>query len=237
MNIAPATAIASDLPGRSGPRLTQRARLKIWWRELDLDVRAIINRAGRINPEPPPGIESEAGLAAYARLAGKTIFFMPDSQLEGPLARMLSRELGMEPIEVGTPYLNRKLVARDLDQLPESTRISEGQDVDRQLDRVRADRPDLTVCGLGLANPLEAEGLSTKWAIELVFSPIHGFEQAGDLAELFTETLNINRIVFSVYNHCLKHGNCLNEIRLPQLPAQKDTTHPYTCQVLISSLI
>jgi valyl-tRNA synthetase len=45
-----------------------------WWRELNLDVRAIINRAGRINPEPPPGIESDAGLAAYARLAGKTIF-------------------------------------------------------------------------------------------------------------------------------------------------------------------
>ena len=45
-----------------------------WWRELDLDVRAIINRAGRINPEPPPGLDSEAGRAAYARLAGKTIF-------------------------------------------------------------------------------------------------------------------------------------------------------------------
>jgi valyl-tRNA synthetase len=45
-----------------------------WWRELDLDVRAIVNRAGRINPEPPPGIGSEAGLAAYGRLAGKTIF-------------------------------------------------------------------------------------------------------------------------------------------------------------------
>jgi light-independent protochlorophyllide reductase subunit N len=40
------------------------------------------------------------------------------------------------------------------------------------------------VCGLGLANPLEAEGLTTKWSIELVFSPIHGFEQAGDLARL-----------------------------------------------------
>ena len=50
-------------------------------------------------------------------------------------------------------------------------------------------RPDLTVCGLGLANPLEAEGLTTKWAIELVFSPIHGFEQAGDLAELFARPL------------------------------------------------
>ena len=45
-----------------------------WWRELDLDVRAIVNRAGRINPEPPHGIGSEAGLATYARLAGKTMF-------------------------------------------------------------------------------------------------------------------------------------------------------------------
>ena len=73
--------------------------------------------------------------------------------------------------------------------LPADTLISEGQDVDRQLDRVRADQPDLTVCGLGLANPLEAEGLTTKWAIELVFSPIHGFDQAGDLAELFARPL------------------------------------------------
>ena len=38
--------------------------------------------------------------------------------------------------------------------------------------------------------PLEAEGLRTKWSIELVFSPIHGFEQAGDLAELFTRPLD-----------------------------------------------
>ena len=37
--------------------------------------------------------------------------------------------------------------------------LSEGQDVDRQLDRCRAAQPDLVVCGLGLANPLEAEGL------------------------------------------------------------------------------
>ncbi len=73
--------------------------------------------------------------------------------------------------------------------LPAGVMLSEGQDVDKQLDRVRAAKPDLTVCGLGLANPLEAEGLSTKWAIELVFSPIHGFDQAGDLAELFARPL------------------------------------------------
>ena len=67
--------------------------------------------------------------------------------------------------------------------------ISEGQDVERQLDRCRAARPDLVVCGLGLANPLEAEGVATKWSIELVFSPVHGFDQAADLAALFARPL------------------------------------------------
>ncbi|MBY0304694.1 MAG: ferredoxin:protochlorophyllide reductase (ATP-dependent) subunit N [Sphingomonas sp.] len=124
-----------------------------------------------------------------AKLEGKSIFFMPDSQLEVPLARFLSQELGMVPIEVGTPYLHRRHLAQDLALLPSATVISEGQDVDKQLDRVRAAQPDITVCGLGLANPLEAEGLTTKWAIELVFSPIHGFDQAGDLAELFARPL------------------------------------------------
>ncbi|CAN5419845.1 ferredoxin:protochlorophyllide reductase (ATP-dependent) subunit N [soil metagenome] len=138
-----------------------------------------------------PGRERAKRAIEHCRekLAGKSIFFMPDSQLEVPLARFLSQELGMVPIEVGTPYLHRRHLAQDLALLPSTTVISEGQDVDRQLDRVRAAQPDITVCGLGLANPLEAEGLTTKWAIELVFSPIHGFDQAGDLAELFARPL------------------------------------------------
>ncbi|MBC7432096.1 MAG: ferredoxin:protochlorophyllide reductase (ATP-dependent) subunit N, partial [Rubritepida sp.] len=41
------------------------------------------------------------------RLVGKRIFFMPDSQLEIPLARFLHNELGMELLEVGTPFLHR----------------------------------------------------------------------------------------------------------------------------------
>jgi len=122
-------------------------------------------------------------------LAGKRIFFFPDSQLELPIARFLSRELGMQLTEVGTPFLHREHLAQELAWLPAGTTLSEGQDVDRQLDRCRAIRPDLTVCGLGLANPLEAEGLTTKWAIELVFTPIHGYEQAADLAELFARPL------------------------------------------------
>jgi light-independent protochlorophyllide reductase subunit N len=43
---------------------------------------------------------------------------------------------------------------------------------------------------MGIANPLEAEGLSTKWSIELVFTPIQGFDQAADLARLFTRSLD-----------------------------------------------
>ncbi len=124
-----------------------------------------------------------------ASLAGKRIFFFPDSQLEVPLARFVSRELGMELVEVGSPTMHRQHLAAELPMLPPGTVLSEGQDVDRQLDRCRAARPDLVVCGLGLANPLEAEGIATKWSIELLFSPIHGFEQAADLAGLFARPL------------------------------------------------
>ena len=132
----------------------------------------------------------QAVARAGARLAGKSIFFFPDSQLEIPLARFAARELHMRPLEVGTPYLHRAHLSHELDLLPAGTPLSEGQDVDRQLDRCRAAQPDLTVCGLGLANPLEAEGMATKWSIELLFTPIQGYEQAADLAGLFARPLD-----------------------------------------------
>lgn len=137
-----------------------------------------------------PRARAEKAVAAVAQtLSGKSVFFFPDSQLEIPLARFLTRECGMTAIEVGTPFLHRDLMEQELALLAEGPVISEGQDVDLQLDRVRAARPDLTVCGLGLANPLEAEGLATKWAIELVFTPVHFYEQAADLAALFARPL------------------------------------------------
>jgi light-independent protochlorophyllide reductase subunit N len=130
-----------------------------------------------------------------ARLMGKRIFFFPDSQLEIPLARFLARELHMELVEVGTPYLNHQVMSAELDLLPAGTALSEGQDVEHQIDRCEQARPDLVVCGLGLANPFEAKGQLTKWSIELVFSPIHGFEQAADLAALFARSfLRTDRI-------------------------------------------
>ncbi len=138
----------------------------------------------------PAVARAERGLNRHREvLAGKRISFLPDSQLEIPIARFLQRECGMELVEVATPFLDRRLMEAELAWLPADLRLTEGQDVEQQLDRLRSDRPDICVCGLGLANPLEAEGLRTKWSIELVFTPIQGFDQAGDLAELFARPL------------------------------------------------
>jgi light-independent protochlorophyllide reductase subunit N len=123
---------------------------------------------------------------AAETLQDRTVFFFPDSQLEIPLARFLTRECGMTALEVGAPYIHRQIVGPDMALMAPGPVFSEGQDVDLQLDRVLDAAPDLTVCGLGLANPLEAQGLTTKWAIELVFTPVHFYEQAGDLAGLFS---------------------------------------------------
>ncbi|GAB5462128.1 ferredoxin:protochlorophyllide reductase (ATP-dependent) subunit N [Hoeflea alexandrii] len=138
-----------------------------------------------------PGRERARRAVARYRpvLEGKSVFLFPDSQLEPSLARFLSREMGTSIVEVGTPYLNRDVVGAELALLPDTVRVSEGQDVERQIDRVHSDNPDLIICGMGLGNPFEAEGRSTKWSIEFVFTPLQGYEQAGDLAELIARPL------------------------------------------------
>ena len=182
LEAAGAQRLASPFPlGEEGTTAWLQAAANAF--EVPAERFAAVTAAGR-----------ERAAAAVSRqrqaLAGKRIFFFPDSQLEIPLARFLSRELGMQLVEVGTPYLHRQHLAEELAMLPEGTFLSEGQDVDKQLDRCRDAHPDIVVCGLGLANPLESEGMTTKWAIELVFTPIQGYEQAGDLAELFGRPLN-----------------------------------------------
>ena len=173
-----ATRLAAPFPlGIEGTTLWLQAAAQAWGVEADAFERAIT-----------PARERARSALARQRsvLVGKRVFFFPDSQLEIPIARFLARELGVQLVEVGSPYLHRRHLAEELALLPAGTVLSEGQDVERQLDRCRAAQPDIVVCGLGLANPLEAEGMTTKWSIELVFTPIQGFDQAGDLAELFT---------------------------------------------------
>jgi light-independent protochlorophyllide reductase subunit N len=143
-----------------------------------------------------PTKRARTAIARYRdTLQGLHLFVFPDSQLEIPVARFLSNELGMRISEVGTPFLHRHHMAIELSMLPDTVTITEGQDVDAQLDRCMALDPDIVLCGLGLANPLEEQGITTKWSIELVFSPIHGFEQAADLAELFARPVTRRKLL------------------------------------------
>ena len=137
-----------------------------------------------------PMVRAQKSLAKTREsLQGRTIHFLPDSQLEIPLARFLRDECGMSLTEVATPYLDQTLMAGELQRLGRDVSLVEGSDLDSALARVRHHRPDLTVCGMGIANPLEAEGLRTKWSIELIFTPIQGFDQVADLAGLFARPL------------------------------------------------
>lgn len=46
----------------------------MWWRELDLPVRTVVGRDGRLLRETPEWLGSEAAATAYAEMAGKTTF-------------------------------------------------------------------------------------------------------------------------------------------------------------------
>jgi valyl-tRNA synthetase len=46
----------------------------IWWRELQLPVRSVVGRDGRLLRDTPPWLAHEPAASAYAELAGKTTF-------------------------------------------------------------------------------------------------------------------------------------------------------------------
>ena len=46
----------------------------IWWRELDLPNRTILGQDGRVLPDPPEALATDEAKAAYAEIAGKTVF-------------------------------------------------------------------------------------------------------------------------------------------------------------------
>ncbi len=84
-----------------------------WWRELDLPVRTVIGRDGRLHRETPEWLSAEPAATAYAELAGKTAFsareamvaLLRDSgDLDGepkPTQRMTNfYEKGDKPLEI-----------------------------------------------------------------------------------------------------------------------------------------
>ncbi len=71
-----------------------------WWRELQLPIRNILERNGRLRSEPPAAITSEEGRAAYAELAGKTA-----KQARARIVELLveAGELAGEPTPITHP--------------------------------------------------------------------------------------------------------------------------------------
>ena len=84
-----------------------------WWRELDLPVRTVIGRDGRLTRETPDWRRAEPAASAYAELAGKTAFSAREAMvgllresgdLDGdptPTQRMTNfYEKGDKPLEI-----------------------------------------------------------------------------------------------------------------------------------------
>ena len=101
----------------------------MWWRELQLPVRTVIGRDGRLLRETPAWLEDEQAASAYADLAGKTTFSAREAMvarlresgdLDGdprPTQRMANfYEKGDKPLEiVSTRQWYLKNGGRDLD--------------------------------------------------------------------------------------------------------------------------
>jgi hypothetical protein len=55
--------------------------------------------------------------------------------------------------------------------------------------RLSRARPDLVVANLNIANALEGMGFNVKWATELTFQPIHGFNGTPTLLGMFAASM------------------------------------------------
>ncbi len=87
----------------------------IWWRELDLPTRSVVGRDGRLLRDTPEWLTTDAAVAAYAELAGKTTFSARTAMVEAlrasgdlvgeptPTQRMANfYENGDKPLEIVT---------------------------------------------------------------------------------------------------------------------------------------
>lgn len=168
-------------------------------------TRAWIEKICSVLGIQPQGLEEReaqiwANLEDYLSLVrGKSVFFMGDNLLEISFARFLIR-CGMTCPEVGIPYMDKRYQAAELELLEKTCHdmgvplptIVEKPDNYNQIQRIKTLQPDLVITGMAHANPLEAQGITTKWSVEFTFAQIHGFTNARDILELVTRPLRRN---------------------------------------------
>ena len=69
----------------------------IWWRELDLPNRTILGKDGRVLADAPEALETDAAKAAYAEIAGLTVFSAKKKMVE-------LLEASGELLEISKPF-------------------------------------------------------------------------------------------------------------------------------------
>ncbi len=114
----------------------------LWWRELDLPVRSVVGRDGRLLRDTPPWLAAEAAASAYGGLAGKTTFSAREAvvaalresgDLDGeptPTQRMANfYENGDKPLEIVT---SRQWYIRNggRDEAMRETFLARGRELD-----------------------------------------------------------------------------------------------------------
>ena len=123
-----------------------------------------------------------------SRIRGRRIFFAGDTGLEIPLARFLA-DCGAVVLEVGTPRLDRKFLAAELQALGSDVDVVEFPDWRGQIRRIDQTRPDLVVASPGLHIPLIARGHLCRSSLDFLRAGIHGYGGARRILELLTRTL------------------------------------------------
>lgn len=122
-----------------------------------------------------------------SRVRGKRVFFAGDTGLEVPIARFLM-DAGAVVVEVGTPRLERRLLAADLQALGAHVDVVESPDPEGQIKRADAARPDVVVASSGLYAPLVARGHVCRLSRDFLEAGVHGYEGARRILELFVHS-------------------------------------------------
>ena len=125
-----------------------------------------------------------------SELEGLRLFLFPDSQLEVPLARFLHRELG-HATDRGRYAVSAQRASRGRARVVAGGYHRQRGPGRRASARSHARRlsPIWWFADWGWLIRSRRLGIATKWSIELLFTPIHGYDQAGDCAQLFARPL------------------------------------------------
>ncbi|WP_047864546.1 nitrogenase component 1 [Rubrobacter aplysinae] len=124
------------------------------------------------------------------RIRGKRFFLTGDTGIEIPLARFLA-DAGAVVTEVGTPRLDRRFLAAELQSLTgRGVDVVESPEWSTQLDRVDAAKPDVVIASPGLYVPLVARGYLCRSSLDFLGAGIHGYEGARRILELLVRTMD-----------------------------------------------